>query len=300
MDLNEIAIFIKVVQAGSFTEAAKQLGMPNSTVSSKISSLEKRLGTTLIRRTTRRLNVTPAGDAYFKKCLNGLDEIKSGEDEIAAIQNEPAGLLRITAPVELGSSVLPSIVAAYSLCYPKISVEVILTDRRIELLAENVDLALRAGHMKDSTLVVKKLGEGTFAPLASPKYIKRSGKIAHPRELRKHECLHFTPRGAETWQLVGPHGTLHVSVPGRIVINDLNMIKSLTVSGMGIALLPPFFCRNELASNQLVPVLPGWATAASPIHFVYPAQKFVSSKLSAFIAFATDPIREALAIKIPI
>ncbi len=296
MDLNEIVIFIKVVQAGSFTEAAKQLAMPNSTVSSKISSLEKRLGTTLIRRTTRRLSITPAGDAYFKKCLTGFEEIKSGEDEIVAIQSEPHGLLRITAPVELGSNVLPSVVADYSRRYPKVSVEVILTDRRVELLAENVDLAVRAGRMKDSSLIVKKLGQSIFVPFASPKYLKRAGKIEHPRDLRQHDCLHFTPLGSEMWQLVGSHGTLHILVPGRVVINDLNMIKSLAVSGAGIALLPPYICRNELASNKLVPVLPGWTTVPSPVHFVYPAQRFVSAKLSAFVALATDPIREALAI----
>src|SRR5689334_23137629 len=140
MDLNEINIFIKVVQTGSFTKAAKMLSMPNSTVSSKISSLEKRLGTTLITRTTRRLNVTPAGQAYYKKCLQGFEEIRSAEDEIAASQDEPQGLLRITAPVELGTSVLPQVVQSYINKFPKVRVEVLLTDRRVELVAENVDL----------------------------------------------------------------------------------------------------------------------------------------------------------------
>ncbi|MBY0452616.1 MAG: LysR family transcriptional regulator, partial [Bdellovibrionaceae bacterium] len=128
MDLNEVYVFIKVVQTGSFSQAAKQLDMPNSTVSHKVSSLEKRLGTTLITRTTRRLKVTPAGEAYFKKCLSGIEEIKAGEDELASTQGDPQGLLRVTAPVELGASILPPIVAAYIAKYPKVSVEVVLTD----------------------------------------------------------------------------------------------------------------------------------------------------------------------------
>lgn len=294
MDLNEVMIFIKVVQAGSFSQAAKQLGMPNSTVSSKVSSLEKRLGTTLITRTTRRLNITPAGQAYFKKCLHGLEEIKSGEDEIAATHGEPQGLLRITAPVELGSSVLPPIIETYVKKYPKVQVEILLTDRRVELLSESVDLAIRAGELKDSTLIGKKLGVGNFWLYASAKYLKTKGEPAHPRELKDHQCLHFTPLGTESWKLVGPKGSLNVPVPGNLTINDLTMLKNLLLTGMGIALLPSFYCKSELASGKLVRVLETWQTAPSPIHFVYPAQKFVSPKLSAFIALATEPMKAAL------
>ncbi len=147
MDFNEVAIFIKVVQEGSFSKAAHNLGMPNSTVSAKISSLEKRLGVTLIQRTTRKLNITPAGNAYFKRCMLGLEEIKAAEAEIANIQGEPQGLLRITAPFELGSTVLPQIVSSFIKKYSKVRIELILTDRRVDLLSENIDLAIRAGEM---------------------------------------------------------------------------------------------------------------------------------------------------------
>ncbi len=290
-----MAIFIKVVQVGSFSQAAKQLGMPNSTVSSKVSSLEKRLGTTLITRTTRRLNITAAGSAYFKKCLQGLEEIKAGEDEIAASQGEPYGLLRITAPVELGSSILPQIISGFLNKYPKVSIEVISTDRRVELLTENVDLAIRAGDLKDSTLIGKKLGNGSFFAFASTKYIKSNPELKHPRDLKNHNCLHFTALGSESWRLIGPKGSLNVSVHGRVVINDLNLLKSLTVSGMGIALIPSFFSINEVNNGKLVRVLTEWQTAPSPIHFVYPAQKFVSSKLSAFINYAGEPLKNLLA-----
>ncbi len=294
MDLNEVLVFIKVVQAGSFTQAAKQLSMPNSTVSSKVSSLEKRLGTTLITRTTRRLSVTPAGQAYFKKCLLGLEEIKSGENEIAASQGEPQGLLRLTAPVELGSSVLPQLILAYTAKYPKVSVEVILTDRRVELLAENIDLAIRASELRDSTLIGKKLGVSGFFVFSSPKYLKLRGEPKHPRELKDHSCLHFTPLGSESWNLAGPKGALNVSVPGKMIVNDLTMLKALTISGMGISLLPSFYCKSELQTGKLVRILPEWQTTPTPIHFVYPAQKFVSSKLISFINLATEPIKTLL------
>jgi DNA-binding transcriptional LysR family regulator len=295
MDLNEVFVFIKVIQAGSFTQAAKQLGMPNSTVSSKISSLEKRLGTTLITRTTRRLSVTPAGKAYFKKCLQGLEEIKADEDEIAATQGEPQGNLRITAPVELGGSILPKLVCAYMNKYPKIGVDVMLTDRRVELLAEGIDLAIRAGELKDSTLIGKKLGYATFYLLASPKYLKARGEPLHPRELKDHQCLHFTPLGSETWKLAGPKGALNVHVPAKVIVNDLAMLKTMAISGLGIALMPSFYCHDEMGAGKLQRILPAWQTAESPVHFVYPAQKFVSPKLSAFIELATEPIKNLLA-----
>lgn len=295
MDLNEISVFLQVVQTGSFTQAARKLGMPNSTVSSKVSSLERRLGVTLIQRTTRRLQVTPAGQAYFKRCIQGLEEIQAAELEIASIQGEPQGLLRLTAPVELGSEVLPDLISGFIKKYPKVSVEVLLSDRRIDLLAESVDLAIRAGELKDSSLIAKKLGSAYFAPFASPKYLKARGPLKHPRELRAHECVQFTPLGSEDWRLTSAKGSLHVSVPGRILINDLNMVKRMATAGVGIALLPVFFCLAEIRAGKLTRVLPEWSTGEGPVHFVYPAQKFVMPKLSRFIEFATEPIRRSLA-----
>ena len=294
MDLNEVSVFIKVVQLGSFSQAAKQLGMPNSTVSSKVSSLEKRLGTTLIQRTTRRLNVTPVGLAYFKRCIEGLEAINAAESEIAASQGEAQGLLRITAPVELGGAILPLLISEYTKKYPKVSVEILLTDRSVELLAESVDLAIRAGELKDSTLIAKKLGMVHFAPFASPKYLKTAGSPTHPRELRQHECLHFTPLGFEQWTLMSSKGTLNVPVASRFTINDLNMLKALAVMGSGVALLPTFFCFPEVKAGKLIRVLPEWKTKPAPVHFVYPAQRFVTPKLSAFIALNSDKVRASL------
>lgn len=294
MDLNEVAVFIKVVQTGSFTQAAKSLGMPNSTVSSKVSSLEKRLGLTLIQRTTRRLNVTPAGQAYFKRCIQGLEEIRAAEAEIAAAQGEPQGLLRITAPTEFGGTVLPELVSAYVNKYPKVRVEVLLTERRVDLLSESVDLAIRAGELKDSTLVAKKIGSVYFAPFASPKYLKAKGTPAHPRDLRQHYCVQFTPLGIEEWRLTSSKGTLNIPIPGRMIVNNMTMVKMLTVMGEGIGFLPTFFCYPEVQSHKLVRVLPEWRSELSSLHFVYPAQRFVTPKLKAFIDMSFEPLKQSL------
>nr|BDT29421.1 LysR family transcriptional regulator [Bacteriovorax sp. HI3] len=293
MDFNEVAIFISVVQEGSFSQAAKKLGMPNSTVSAKVSNLEKRLGVTLIQRTTRKLNITPAGQAYFKRCIQGLEEIKAAESEIAAVQGEPQGLLRITAPNELGSSILPGIVSQYTKKYPKARIEVLLTDRRVDLLSENVDLAIRAGELKDSSLIAKRIGTLYFAPFASPKYLKTKGTPTHPRELRNHSCLQFTPVGVDEWKMTSAKGSLNVPIPGRILINDMFALKKMALMDDGIVFLPTYYCYQEVKSNKLIRILPEWRSHLTPIHFVYPAQRFVTPKLSAFITLATDIIKRS-------
>ncbi len=293
MDFNEIAIFIEVVKEGSFSQAARKLGMPNSTVSAKISNLEKRLGVTLIQRTTRKLNITPAGMAYFKKCIQGMEEIKAAEAEIASAQGEPQGLLRITAPNELGSSILPGLISLYAKKYPKTRVEVLLTDRRVDLLGENVDLAIRAGELKDSSLIAKRIGSIYFAPFASPKYLKSKGTPTHPRELRQHQCLQFTPIGVDEWKMTGPKGSLNVPLPGRILINDMFALKKMALMDDGIVFLPTYYCYAEVENKKLVRILPEWRSHLTPIHFVYPAQRFVTPKLSAFIAIATDVIKQS-------
>lgn len=293
MDFNEVAIFISVVQEGSFSQAAIKLGMPNSTVSAKVSNLEKRLGVTLIQRTTRKLNITPAGQAYFKRCIQGLEEIKAAESEIAAVQGEPQGLLRITAPNELGSSILPGIVSQYTKKYPKACIEVLLTDRRVDLLSENVDLAIRAGELKDSSLIAKRIGTLYFAPFASPKYLKAKGTPTHPRELRNHSCLQFTPVGVDEWKMTSAKGSLNVPIPGRILINDMFALKKMALMDDGIVFLPTYYCYQEVKSNKLIRILPEWRSHLTPIHFVYPAQRFVTPKLSAFITLATDIIKRS-------
>lgn len=292
IDLNEVFVFIKVIQEGSFSQAAKKLGMPNSTVSAKVSSLEKRLGVTLIQRTTRKLSITEPGKAYFQRCMQGLEEIESAESELVNVRGEPQGLLRITGPIELGSSILPDILSEFSHKYPKVRTEVILTDRRVDLLSESVDLAIRAGELKDSTLIAKRLGSAYFVPVASPKYLKSKGTPSHPRDLRQHQCLVHTPLGVDEWKLTSPKGAFNVPLPARIIANDLRMIRVLAMRGEGIALMPTHMIYSDCQAGKLVRILPDWKTAIAPVHFVYPAQKYVTPKLSAFINLATDSLKK--------
>jgi len=295
MDLNEIIVFVKVAQAGSFSQAAKELGMPNSTVSAKVSSLEKRLGATLLYRTTRKLSLTQIGKAFYEKSAKNIEGLLAAQEEVTSHQGEPQGLLRVTAPSLFSSSILPDVIAAYIEKYPKVKFELLATDQTVDLIAENVDIAIRAGKLDDSTLISKKLGESYFAPFASPSYIKRSGNISHPKELLNHPCIQFTQVGKDYWSFTNKNkAKLDIAMTGKIVLNELFTVKELAINGKGIALLPTFICADEMKKKQLVRILPDWRSDVRNISFVYPAHKFVSPKLSAFINLASDMIKERL------
>ncbi len=292
MDLNEIPIFIQVVKSGSIIAASRILALPNSTVSFKLSSLEKRLGVTLIQRTTRKLNVTAQGLSFYKRCIQGVEEIYAAEQEILSIQKEPQGLFRMTAPRELSHSVLPDLIHNYSRKFDKTKVELIFSDQVVDLLSENIDLAIRAGHLKDSTLIAKKIGSVHFVLVATAQYLKAHIEIKHPRELWKHHCLQFTPLGYQEWRLTHEKtGTINAPVNGQIIINDLTAIKMMALNSAGVALLPFHLCYKELQSKKLIQVLPEWRSKGLPVHFVYPAHKFVTPKLSQFIQMSLQPLK---------
>lgn len=294
MDLNEIKAFVRVVQAGSFRQAAAQLGMPNSTVSAKVSALERRLGVTLLQRTTRKLRLTEAGEAYFRQASQGLEELARAEAEVSAAQREPQGLLRVTAPADFGNACLVDLLAAFRKRHPKVSVELVFTERFVDLVAEGVDVAIRAGELRDSGLVARKVGIACWAPFASPAYLKRAGTPAHPRELREHACLQFTPLGRERWQLGHGKSTVIAPLAREVIANDMQMVKALAASGKGIALLPTFACHREVANGSLVRILPEWRAKADPVHLVYPGQRFVAAKVRAFVDIAMDALKALL------
>ena len=291
MDLNEIRIFVKVVQAGSFSQAARALGMPNSTVSTKVSDLEKRLGTTLLQRTTRKLHLTQAGEVYFKRGNEALEILMAAEAEATTHQSVPQGLLKITAPVEVGNTLLADLVRDFVRKHPKISVELILTDRVTDLIGEGIDLAIRAGALEDSSLMARRLGYSHFAPFASPTYLKRRGTPDHPKDLEKHETLRFTTLNDDHWILFNGKDRVRVRTRGTLASNDLISLRSFAVKGQGIALMPTYICSEELARKRLTRILPEWFSYPEPVHWVYPAHRFMPPKLHAFLEMATDPLK---------
>lgn len=285
MDLNEIVIFVKVAQLGSFSAAAKNLDLPKSTVSTKISSLEKRLGLNLIHRTTRKINLTSIGQQFYDRCVTNIENLKNAEEEVVFSKKSPTGKIVVSAPVFLGSYFLPEVICNYKKEFPDVDIELILTDRNVDIVAEGVDLALRAGKLADSSLMAKKIGETSFGLFASAEYIKKNGKLTHPKDLKNHHCLQFTALGKDKWVLSNSLEKQSVTIPmsQSFVADDLYIIKSLVMKSTGIALLPVFLCHEELKNKDLVQVLPDWRTEVRPISFVYASGRFLLPKVKQFI-----------------
>ena len=288
MDLDGIAVFVKVVQAGSFSQAAKLLNMPNSTVSAKVAALEKRLGVTLLQRTTRRLHLTEPGAGYFRRCLQALEGLQAAESELESERSETKGVLRLTAPVELGRSALPPVLDVLMKRHPAIEIDLIITNRLVDLVAENIDVAVRAGPLKDSGLIAKRFVLGQFGLWASPSYLKNNSVPRNPNELKEHDCLRFAPFTGRKLQLTNGRERAQIALAGRITADDFEALRALAVLGWGIALLPSFLCAEEAKERKLVSVLPNWRGDSVTISVVYPAQRFVSPKIRAFITAAEE------------
>jgi len=288
VDLDGIAVFVKVVQAGSFSQAAKLLNMPNSTVSAKVAALEKKLGVTLLQRTTRRLHLTEPGAGYFRRCLQALEGLQAAESELESERSETKGVLRLTAPVELGRSALPPVLDVLMKRHPAIKIDLIITNRLVDLVAENIDVAVRAGPLKDSGLIAKRFVLGQFGLWASPSYLKNNSVPRNPDELKEHDCLRFAPFTGRKLQLTNGRERAQIALAGRITADDFEALRALAVLGWGIALLPSFLCAEEAKERKLVSVLPNWRGDSVTISVVYPAQRFVSPKIRAFITAAEE------------
>jgi DNA-binding transcriptional LysR family regulator len=288
--IDAIPVFVKVVEAGSFSGAARLLDMPKTTVSAKVAALEQQLGVKLIQRTTRKLHVTEAGVVYFRHCANAIRELELGEAALQETKGEPTGLLRVTAAVDIGHLVLPRIVQAYLVRYPNTSIEMLVSNRVVDLIGEGVDLAIRVGTLKDSSLIAKRFFDVGTTLWASPDYLKKIGAVSHPRNLAKAAFVGF--RGMNTLRITNGKSNIDVPMTGRIIADDLLAIKALAVLGEGIAWLPDFLAADAAKAGALVAVLPAWKSTSmgNHIHFVYAGRKYASPKVQAFIKVAEEVV----------
>ena len=288
MDLDGVAIFVKVVQAGSFSQAAKLLGIPNSTASAKVSALEKQLGVTLLQRTTRKLRPTEAGQAFFQRAVRALDDLQAAENELETGRVEPKGLLRLTAPVDVGRDIVPALVHQYLAMYTRMEVELVITNRRVDLVSEGIDLAIRAGELEDSGLIAKRFEVGHFGLWASPGYLAGRTVPRHPKDLAQHQWVRFSQFKTDAIRLSNGKETASVMAGGRLVADDFETVRALAVLGEGVAFLPSFLCAEEKKQEKLVRVLPQWCGDKVSLSLVYPGQRFVPAKVRAFIAVAAE------------
>jgi DNA-binding transcriptional LysR family regulator len=280
IDLNRAAVFVRVASSGSFTAAARALGTPVSSVSRSVASLEAALGVRLLHRTTRKLSLTDAGDRYFRRMQAVIAEADEAARAVTGFASVPKGLVRITAPV--GFVGLAEVIARIARKLPEVRIELVLSGRIVDIVAEGIDLALRAGILDDSSLVARRLGKSELALYAAPEYLAQNGRPRVPRDLKKHACLRYRARSAYlSWRLVSARGEETVSVSGQLSCDDMLFLRDLALRGMGIALMPTTVVVDALAAGKLERVLPKWSFPGGGNYVVWPSQTLVPAHVVA-------------------
>ena len=284
MDLNHIAAFVRVVHDGSFTAAAASLGLPKSSVSRSVAQLEQDLGIRLMHRTTRKLHLTDAGTAYYERVSRALGDIAGATTEIGDMQSELKGTVKITAPVDFGVWALAPIVARFSRKHPGVTVDVALSGRVVDLVGEGFDLAVRAGQLRDTSLVARRLAPTTLGLYASHRYLAKHGTPQTTEELANHDFVMFGPMGTRTgFRLSHTDGTEAVAaVRARVIADDFAFVRKAVFAGAGIGIVPGFLCKREASVGKLVNVLPQWGVHGAPMNVVYPSARFVPQRVVVF------------------
>jgi DNA-binding transcriptional LysR family regulator len=281
MDLDLLTLFVAVAESSSFSAAAKKLGLPKSSVSRGVAALEAELGTQLLHRTTRHVSLSTAGTALYDRIAPLLVQIREAIGSIPEREHQPSGELRITAPNDAGAAILAELVARFVARYPAVTVDARLTNRRVDLVAEGFDLALRAvtKRLADSSLVARKLGSTEHHLFASPTYLARRGAPRTLEELRDHDWVAF--RGMTTAFEPGAR---------RAVADDFMFVMEAVRAGAGIGLFPAFLAQPHLSTGQLVRVLPRFAQPGGQFVLLYPRARHVPRKVTAFRDFLLETL----------
>ena len=293
-----IELFVATVQAGSFANAARRLGVTPSAVSRRVAMLEGELGVQLLARTTRTLRLTEDGQAFHERCLRILEEVEEARASIVRVRQKPSGLLRVDAPVALGRSLLTPKLPGFLTRYPDVRIDLTLRDQFVDPIAEGLDVLVRIGRLRDSLLVARKLGESRLITCAAPAYLRKHGAPRHPRDLVRHQCLGFLRDGRpacfdfETSEAAGEadpvRSTFHVDIAGQFNANDSDVLLQMALAGRGLVLLFDFLCAAHIASGALVPVLRDHPSLSWPIHLLYPKNRHLLPKVRVFLDFMTD------------
>ncbi len=288
--LNDMALFVEVVKAKGFVRAAESIGMPSSTLSRRISVLEKSIGLRLLNRTTRRMELTEAGQIYFDRCKRIVDEALLAHEQLGDIVANPTGVLRVSLPVDFANVYLTELIAEFAQRFPGIRFDLDLTPRLVDLVAEPFDVAIRMGEPEDSALIARPLARLHPMLFASPRYLERNGTPTDPRDLIRHECLHM-PK-ARTWRLKNGNMTIEAEVKARFILNSNSMIRGLVALGQGIAMLPEQLAADQLANGQLVRVLPEWYGAPISVYAITET-RLLPAKTQHFIEFLRVRLKQS-------
>lgn len=283
-NFNDIATFVSVVKAGSFTSAGQQLGITRSAVGKIIARLEARLQVRLLHRTPQSLGLTDDGEVFFARCTQLLDELEETETAMAARSATPTGTVRISLPIALGHSQVLPVIAAFLAHWPAVTAEVSFSDRFVDLVDEGFDIAIRVGEPKpDSRLIARTVATQQLLTCAAPAYLARHGVPATPSDLAGHQCLQFVSGGRpEAWSFTGIDQAL-ANLGGRVRMDSAEALVTAAVSGMGVIHLPSYLLAQHLGEGRLQPLLQPFAPEPLPIRAVYPTRRHLTPKVRLFI-----------------
>ena len=276
--------FVRTVERGSFAAAAAGRGLSASMVGNHVRFLEERLGTSILNRTTRQHSLTEIGRAYYERCRGILAEVEAAETAADTLRAVPRGLLRITAPVTLGTTVLPRLLAGYLHRYPEVRVDLVLQDHRLDLMADEMDVAIRAGVLPDSNLIARALPPLQLVVCAAPSYLAAHGTPGEPAELASHNCLDFTHAAAPLqWRLAGHGHEAAINVGGNLRINSGQALRNAALAGIGIVMQPDVLVSDDLAAGRLVRILDKYTAPALALHLLTLPNRQTTPKLRSFI-----------------
>lgn len=289
-DLNDLYYFVQVVDHAGFAPAGRALGIPKSKLSRRIALLEERLGTRLIQRSTRRFIVTEAGRTYYNHCKAMLLEADAADEAIAMNQAEPRGIVRMTCPIALLESRVGDMLAVYMLRYPRVELHVEATDRRVDVIGEGVDIAIRVRTppLEDSDLVLRVLAERGQCLVASPALLERRSRLpASPADLAELPSMVLrSPQSEYSWHLLGPEGAqATIRHSPRLVTRSMPALRKAAILGVGVVQLPRMMVRDWLANGELTHVLPGWEPQREILHAVYPSRRGQLPSVRALLDF---------------
>jgi DNA-binding transcriptional LysR family regulator len=290
--LAAMRLFVRVVETGSFSTVARELDVGQPTVSKQIAALESYLGARLVSRTTRHVAPTEDGRLYYEQCRRVLGTWEESEATIGRRRAAPTGLLRIGTPPAFGRIHVAPRIRPFLDRHPKLSAELVMDDRFSTLIDEEIDVTLRLGHLADERLVARRIGTTTRVVAGSADYFARAGEPQTPEDLAEHNCLLLSSwSGPPEWHFQGPGGARSVHVGGNFRANNFDALREAVIGGLGIALMPIWLFREEMASGRVRAVLRGWEPPRLPIHAVYPARPVVPAKVRAFIDFLEGEFR---------
>lgn len=295
-DITELRNFVKIVQAGSLSAAGRDLGVALSVVSKRLATLERRTETDLIARSTRQLSLTEEGQHFYEHALRILAEVDEAEAVLAAGRAEPEGVLRVSAPQAFGRAHVSVICRKLAMAHPRLSVDLVLTDRLLDLIDQRLDVVVRIGMSRDSDLMIRKLADNRRVIVASPDYLARHGAPRHPSELSAHECLSYGRSTANSWRLTSREGKVEdIRVRSRLNCDDGNIAMDWALAGFGLVLKSWVDVAEDIATGRLLRVLPEWAGDNAPISALFPRRSHMPTRLRLFL----DAMADRLAATMP-